>query len=89
MTIVSWKIEDPLWLHALKVLYIYMFPYFRASCESPSVAGDYLRAAKAWHKLHLLVDSVPYSEKYTSLIEALEQANEVGTQEGDCSMYSW
>merc|ERR1712018_1033138 len=43
----------------------------RATCESPDVSGDYLKAAKLWYKMHKIMDVIPYNEKYTSLVNSL------------------
>ena len=61
----------------------------RATCESPDVSGDYLKAAKLWYKMHKIMDVIPYNEKYTSLVNSLEEANALGTNGGDCSQYQW
>merc|ERR1719510_1169937 len=61
----------------------------RAVCESPEVVSDYLAAAKLWYKMHKIISAVPYSEKYTKVVEALNTANSHGLQGGDCSRFSW
>merc|ERR1711997_1046305 len=61
----------------------------RAVCESPEVGSQYLAAAKLWYKMHKIINAVPYSEKYTKVVESLKTANAIGHQEGDCSQFSW
>merc|ERR1712018_504478 len=61
----------------------------RAVCESPEVGSNYLAAAKLWYKMHKLISAVPYSEKYTTVVEALNSANSLGLEGGDCSRFSW
>merc|ERR1711936_1465612 len=61
----------------------------RAVCESPEVSSQYLAAAKLWYKMHKIINAVPYSEKYTKVVESLENANTIGHQGGDCSQFSW
>ena len=53
------------------------------------MAGDYLLAAQGWHKLSQLMDLVPFSQKYSGLLDSLEMSNKVGTEGGDCSQFSW
>lgn len=62
---------------------------YRATCESPDVSGDYLKAAKLWYKMHKMLDVVPYNEKYNGLVNSLEEANALGSNGGDCSQYHW
>merc|ERR1711990_108195 len=61
----------------------------RAVCESPEVGSQYLAAAKLWYKMHKIINAVPYNEKYTNVVESLENANSIGHQGGDCSQFSW
>merc|ERR1712088_612977 len=61
----------------------------RAVCESPEVSSQYLAAAKLWYKMHKIINAVPYSEKYTKVVESLKTANSIGHQGGDCSQFSW
>merc|ERR1739842_230981 len=61
----------------------------RAVCESPEVGSQYLAAAKLWYKMHKIINAVPYSEKYTKVVESLKTANSIGHQGGDCSQFSW
>merc|ERR1711974_162486 len=61
----------------------------RAVCESPEVGSDYLAAAKLWYKMHKIINAVPYSEKYTKVVESLKVANTMGQQGEDCSQFSW
>merc|ERR1712051_429985 len=61
----------------------------RAVCESPEVSSQYLAAAKLWYKMHKIINAVPYSEKYTNVVESLNTANTIGHQGGDCSQFSW
>merc|ERR1712154_619870 len=61
----------------------------RAVCESPEVGSDYLAAAKLWYKMHKIISAVPYSEKYTKVVQALKAANTIGQQGEDCSQFSW
>merc|ERR1719266_1152641 len=61
----------------------------RAVCESPEVGSQYLAAAKLWYKMHKIINAVPYSEKYTKVVESLKTANTIGHQGGDCSQFSW
>ena len=64
-------------------------PIHRAVCESPEVGSDYLAAAKLWYKMHKIISAVPYSEKYTKVVQALNTANSLGQKGGDCSRFSW
>ena len=61
----------------------------RATCESPALAEDYLTAAKTWHKLAQLTEAVPFNQKYSGLLRALETSTSLGSQGGDCAQYSW
>merc|ERR1712165_65101 len=61
----------------------------RAVCESPEVGSQYLAAAKLWYKTHKIINAVPYSEKYTKVVDALQTANTIGQQGEDCSQFSW
>merc|ERR1712150_375699 len=61
----------------------------RAVCESPEVGSNYLAAAKLWYKMHKIISAVPYSEKYTKVVQALNTANSLGQEGGDCSRFSW
>merc|ERR1712241_258328 len=61
----------------------------RAVCESPEVGSNYLAAAKLWYEMHKLISAVPYSEKYTRVVEALNSANSLGLDGGDCSRFNW
>ena len=58
-------------------------------CESPEVGSNYLAAAKLWYKMHKIISAIPYSEKYTTVVEALNSANSIGQEGGDCSRFSW
>merc|ERR1711994_273706 len=61
----------------------------RAVCESPEVGSQYLAAAKLWYKMHKIINAVPYSEKYTKVVDSLKTANTIGQQGEDCSQFSW
>merc|ERR1712045_1112726 len=61
----------------------------RAVCESPEVGSQYLAAAKLWYKMHKIISAVPYSEKYTKVVDSLKAANTIGQQGEDCSQFSW
>merc|ERR1711874_446099 len=61
----------------------------RAVCESPEVGSQYLAAAKLWYKMHKIINAVPYSEKYTKVVDSLQTANTIGQQGEDCSQFSW
>merc|ERR1712241_826448 len=61
----------------------------RAVCESPEVGSQYLAAAKLWYKMHKIISAVPYSEKYTKVVQALNTANSHGLEGGDCSRFNW
>jgi len=61
----------------------------RAVCESPEVGSQYLAAAKLWYKMHKIINAVPYSEKYTKVVDSLKAANTIGQQGEDCSQFSW
>jgi hypothetical protein len=63
----------------------------RTVCEDPYLANDYLTAAKMWYKLHLILKSVvPFSEKYSKVMYAVQEASEYGKTGADCSeMYQW
>merc|ERR1711923_345431 len=52
----------------------------RAVCESPEVGSNYLAAAKLWYKMPKLISAVPYSQKYTKVVESLQTANTIGQQ---------
>merc|ERR1711992_494485 len=60
-----------------------------AVCESPEVGSQYLAAAKLWYKMHKIINAVPYSEKYTKVVDSLKAANTIGQQGEDCSQFSW
>merc|ERR1711899_162263 len=55
----------------------------RAVCESPEVGSQYLAAAKLWYKMHKIINAVPYSEKYTKVVDSLQTANPIGQQGED------
>merc|ERR1711862_711061 len=38
----------------------------RATCESPDVSGDYLKAAKLWYKMHKMLDWSPTTRSTTA-----------------------
>jgi len=57
----------------------------RAACESPVSAGKFVKAAKLWHKMHSIIDVIPYSEKYNHITNKLEEA----AAAEDCSVYQW
>merc|ERR1711874_707567 len=61
----------------------------RAVCESPEVGSNYLAAAKLWYKMHKIISAIPYSEKYTKVVDSLQTANTIGQQGEDCSQFSW
>merc|ERR1712241_1363421 len=61
----------------------------RAVCESPEVGSQYLAAAKLWYKMHKIINAIPYSEKYTKVVDSLQTANTIGQQGEDCSQFSW
>merc|ERR1711913_167837 len=61
----------------------------RAVCESPEVGSQYLAAAKLWYTMHKIINAVPYSEKYTKVVDSLQTANTIGQQGEDCSQFSW
>merc|ERR1712197_40429 len=61
----------------------------RAACESPSEADNYLSAAKLWYKMHKLIQAVPFSEKYSVIMETLYDASEHAKSGGNCSRYNW
>ena len=65
---------------------VLIFKYFvtRATCESPKVASDYLKAAKLWYKMHQVLEVVPYNEKYSGLVSALEESTSEGVTSGQC-----
>jgi len=57
----------------------------RAACESPVSAGKFVKAAKLWHKMHSIIEVLPYSEKYSHITNMLEEASNAD----DCSVYQW
>merc|ERR1719150_2290899 len=61
----------------------------RAACESPVAADNYLAAAKMWYKMHKLIQAVPFSEKYSVIMETLYDASEHAKTGGNCSKYNW
>merc|ERR1712024_83464 len=61
----------------------------RAVCESPEVGSQYLAAAKLWYKMHKIISAVPYSEKYTKVVDSIKAANTIRQQGEDCSQFSW
>merc|ERR1711971_213141 len=53
----------------------------RTVCEDPYLASDYLTAAKMWYKMHNMLKSiVPFSEKYSKIMYAVQEASEYGKQ---------
>merc|ERR1719225_592773 len=51
----------------------------RTVCEDPYLASDYLTAAKMWYKMHNMLKSiVPFSEKYSKIMYAVQEASEYG-----------
>jgi len=64
----------------------------RTVCEDPYLASDYLTAAKMWYKMHnILKTIVPFSEKYSKIMYAVQEASEYGKGEDNvCAhKYSW
>jgi hypothetical protein len=64
----------------------------RTVCEDPYLASDYLTAAKMWYKMHNMLKSiVPFSEKYSKIMYAVQEASEYGKQaDAVCAnKYSW
>lgn len=61
----------------------------RTACEDPAVASTYLTAAKMWHKMHKLVNVLPFNDGYVSVMNAVEDATEHSVNGGDCSVYQW
>merc|ERR1711910_76026 len=57
----------------------------RSACESPESAKDLLSAAKMWKKMHAIINAVPYSDKYTELVEAVYPAVRVGEEGDSCA----
>jgi len=61
----------------------------RSACESPQSAKDLLSAAKMWKKMHAIINAVPYSDKYTELVEAVYSAVRVGEEGDNCAQFAW
>lgn len=64
----------------------------RTACEDPYMANDFLTAAKMWYKMHNLLKSiVPFSEKYSKIMYAVQEASEYGKNaENTCAdKYIW
>lgn len=61
----------------------------RTACEDPEAATNYLTAAKMWHKMHKLMQVVPFNEGYVSIMNAVQDATEHSLNGGDCSVYKW
>lgn len=63
----------------------------RTACEDPYLATDYLTAAKMWFKMHKLMRSyVPFEEKYTKIMYAVQEASEFGKTGKMCKeQYTW
>merc|ERR1711936_53128 len=61
----------------------------RSACESPESARDLLSAAKMWKKMHAIINAVPYSDKYTELVEAVYSAVRVGEEGDSCAQFAW
>merc|ERR1711997_745079 len=61
----------------------------RSACESPQSAKDLLSAAKMWKKMHAIINAVPYSDKYTELVEAVYSAVRVGEEGDSCAQFAW
>lgn len=63
----------------------------RTACEDPYHATDYITAAKMWYKMHKLMQSyVPFEEKYSKIMYAVQEASEFGKTGAECAeKYSW
>ena len=43
--------------------------FFRFACESDEVAEKMLSAGKMWYKMHKIINTVPFQEKYKSIMD--------------------
>jgi len=60
----------------------------RTACEDPKTASEYATAAKMAYKIQKLV-GVNFSEKYETVLNALEDAKSHSLSGGDCAVYAW
>merc|ERR1712002_100419 len=62
----------------------------RAACDSPVSADNYLAAAKMWYKMHKIIQAVPFTAKYQTIMETVYDASEYAKNGGECSAkYNW
>jgi len=63
----------------------------RTACEDPYLATDYITAAKMWYKMHKLMKAyVPFEEKYSKIMYAVQEASEYGKTGSECAVqYPW
>lgn len=63
----------------------------RTACEDPYLATDYITAAKMWYKIHKLMKSyVPFEEKYSKIMYAVQEASDFGKTGAECAtQYPW
>ena len=48
---------------------IFTMLFFRFACESDEVAEKMLSAGKMWYKMHKIINTVPFQEKYKSIMD--------------------
>lgn len=62
----------------------------RTACEDPKTAGNYLVAAKMWHRLNEYMKVVPFNREYVDIMNAVQEAVDHSVAGGDCATaYPW
>merc|ERR1711973_908722 len=61
----------------------------RSACESPVSADKFVEAGKMWYKMHSIIKAVPFTQKYRTIMDKVNEASEHGKTGKDCSIYKW
>lgn len=60
----------------------------KEACADVDTADSYQSAGKMWYQMHKYL-GLPFPEKYSKVLNAVNDATEYSKMGGDCSAYQW
>jgi len=61
----------------------------RFACESNEVAEKLLDAGKMWYKMHKIINTVPFHDKYVNIMDKVKEGIEQGKAGKSCKSFKW
>jgi len=61
----------------------------RFACESDEVAKKLLDAGKMWYKMHKIINTVPFHEKYMDIMDKVSEGIKNKKAGKSCKKYKW